>query len=352
MKPVHTLFALLLSLTGAPGLAAPTVVLTPDKTVPDVGDSLTVRISLKEFPATHGGGIDLSFNPEVVRVEAVNVDSSTWRFINRAGTVDNANGTVSDVVFSDFQGVEGDLPVATVQLSVVGEGAINLSAAPSSLNPFSTTGGTLPVVFDNPLASATTSGYTPPADGGDDTGDGGSGDRPGPEPAPEPAPADGGRSAPSAGTVPLVGAGRYAAGAGTRATQQGAPDTSTAVAGTAYAAAVPGTGMPYSGYRLRPGDARTGVTGVEGHAAAAVAAAGQTGSGTGSGAREADAGSMPTPADPVAGQLTGATALTVAGGHSADGTFRGVRPAQWLYLLIGLAAVVVIVNHARRPSNG
>ena len=84
-----------------------------------VGDVISVTVSLSESPKIHGGGVNIEFNPNVFQVQSVNVDS-VWNLGSKQGVINNQTGKIDDVLFANFNGVEGELGVATIQMKVVG----------------------------------------------------------------------------------------------------------------------------------------------------------------------------------------------------------------------------------------
>jgi len=121
-------------------VAAPTINVGTEQADYQVGDIVSVTISLSDSPKTHGGGVSLQFNPEVFQVESVNVDG-VWSFAKKTGEINNQAGKVNDILFANYNGVEGELAVATVQMKVVGTGSSGISLAESAKNPFSDADG-------------------------------------------------------------------------------------------------------------------------------------------------------------------------------------------------------------------
>ena len=149
--------------------AAPTVNLSLSNDAYNVGDTVTVDVVMTDFPRTHGGGINLSYDPKVVNVQNVSIDG-TWSFVNKAGAIDNSAGQVTDIIFTSITGEEGDaLPVAKITMQVVGAGDPNIIASEASTNPFVDTNGRISVVFNNissptSVSEATDETDTPLAD--------------------------------------------------------------------------------------------------------------------------------------------------------------------------------------------
>ena len=103
------------------------------------GDTFTVDIKQDNFPISEGGGIDISFNADLLRVVDVEV-SHLWDFSSKEGIVDNNAGVVSGVLFSSYKGVEGDAVLAKVAFQALSRGEAEITLSESSLNPFASEG--------------------------------------------------------------------------------------------------------------------------------------------------------------------------------------------------------------------
>jgi hypothetical protein len=141
--------------------AAPTVNIIPNQANYQVGDTILLSVSLSESPPIHGGGLNIAFNPNVIQAQSVVIDS-TWSFASRPGIINNAAGSIGDILFASFNTVEGELGVAIIQLAVVGDGDSALSVTKSAKNPFSDADGQV-VAFDinNLFAFSTQVAETP-----------------------------------------------------------------------------------------------------------------------------------------------------------------------------------------------
>jgi len=140
---ILSLLALLFSL----GVySAPTINVIPNQSSYQVGDAVFLAISLSDAPDIHGGGLNISFNPTVIQAQSVVIDS-VWKFATRTGVINNAQGSIADILFSNFNTVSGNLGVAIIQLTVVGNGDSALSVTESAKNPFSDDNGQV-ISFD------------------------------------------------------------------------------------------------------------------------------------------------------------------------------------------------------------
>ena len=143
----------LLTTFATAALAEPTVGFSASRIKAGVGETITIQIVMSDFPTTEGGGLTLRFNPSVVRVVDVEIDSATWNFVTRDGVIDNDKGRVKDLLFSSFSGVAGDAVVATVTLETLGRGRSRLKLVESGLNPFGSGGNSLDVAIIKSVVS-------------------------------------------------------------------------------------------------------------------------------------------------------------------------------------------------------
>lgn len=112
-----------------------------------VGDSVVIEVNMENFPATEGGGINVSFNPDVIHINSIKVDD-TWDFAHQAGVIDNQAGTVTDILFSSFASPGGSINIATINATVVGTGASPIAIIESNKNPFAAQGARVVVEFE------------------------------------------------------------------------------------------------------------------------------------------------------------------------------------------------------------
>jgi hypothetical protein len=131
------LFVLLFSFTVQASL---TVNIIPNQPAYQVGDTVLLAVTLSGAPKIHGGGLNVNFNPNVINAQSVVLDN-TWGFASRTGVINNTAGRISDILFASFSTVEGELPVAIIQLSVIGYGDSGFNVTESAKNPFSDANG-------------------------------------------------------------------------------------------------------------------------------------------------------------------------------------------------------------------
>ena len=128
--------------------ADPVVTFSPSKATLSVNETVTVDILMQDFPVSEGGGVSLKFNPAIIRVTGVELDTVNWNFVGGTGEIDNEAGVVADILFSNFKGVSGTATIATVQFRAIKSGKTQLRLTESSLNPFASEGNRVPVTFE------------------------------------------------------------------------------------------------------------------------------------------------------------------------------------------------------------
>lgn len=112
-----------------------------------VGDTVSVDLLMSDFALTNGGGVELHYDPALVQVNSVVVDGTVWSFAKRDGDINNADGVVSDILFSSYQGVSGNAKIATIELEFIGKGKGKISLSESGSNPFASNGAQMAVTF-------------------------------------------------------------------------------------------------------------------------------------------------------------------------------------------------------------
>jgi len=125
--------------------AAPTISFSESVVKSHAGETFTVDIIMSDFPTTEGGGVTLKFNPEKLQVTNVTVDNSIWQFVNNDGDI--SRGTVSDILFSSFQGVTGNAKIASIQFQSIKKGRSRIRLEESESNPFASNGVAIDVDF-------------------------------------------------------------------------------------------------------------------------------------------------------------------------------------------------------------
>lgn len=111
------------------------------------GEAFTLDITVNDFTTSEGGSVTLLFDPTLLQVVKVDVDSSVWDFVNKNGQINNVGGSVSDIIFSSYQGVSGDAKVATIEFKSINNGTSEIILKESSANPFASNGLEMVVSF-------------------------------------------------------------------------------------------------------------------------------------------------------------------------------------------------------------
>jgi len=116
--------------------AAGSLVVTPASNTVNPGDSFALLVRGSGFTDNVvGGGFDLSFDPNVLALTSVSIDTVVWEFVSSSGQIDNVLGKLSDVYFNSFKSVlpTGDFSVATLQFTAKagGNSLVQMSASPS-----------------------------------------------------------------------------------------------------------------------------------------------------------------------------------------------------------------------------
>lgn len=146
----HTLHALAAALlfTGA-AHAGPQVQINPGAASLLPGEWVDVTITGTAFDMTTvGGGLSLHWNPDVLDLESVLMDATTWEFNRNGGLLDAASGTLSDMYFNSFAGRSGSFGIATLRFVADKPGSTLLAMSASGDFPFGDEmGDVIPVGF-------------------------------------------------------------------------------------------------------------------------------------------------------------------------------------------------------------
>lgn len=128
--------------------AEPSVSFSAEKVKTTVGSEFSLDVVMADFPVTEGGGVSVQFDPSVLEVANVSINSDEWRFVNRTGDIDNADGIVSEILFSSYQGVTGNATIATIQFKAIGKGKAKIKLQEAESNPFASAGEKIDVSFE------------------------------------------------------------------------------------------------------------------------------------------------------------------------------------------------------------
>lgn len=144
------LAVIFISLSTITSVSAATVSFSSPSTSVLVGQnfSLDIMAHFSSSEAIDGGGLNLSFSPLIVNVTGITVNDALFEFSPSPGSINNATGMVSDIIFNSFANTpSGNFLIATVNFTAIGAGNSVLTLTESSLNPFALSGMPVPVTF-------------------------------------------------------------------------------------------------------------------------------------------------------------------------------------------------------------
>ncbi|MDH5387579.1 MAG: thrombospondin type 3 repeat-containing protein [Gammaproteobacteria bacterium] len=124
-----------------------------------------------------GGGVNVSFDPNVINVVSVSIDETVWNFGPTGidtGTINNVSGSVSGILVNTLGSVTGNFTVATVTFQIVGSAGASTDLTLSELiiNPWASNGAAINPGYINGIVTITSVAITDTdGDGIDDTSD-------------------------------------------------------------------------------------------------------------------------------------------------------------------------------------
>lgn len=104
-------------------------------------DTFSLTIMGSAFPEIVGGGLNLDFDPAVVQIDSVAINTTVFDFYTAEGSLDNLVGTLTDTSFNTFAGVSGSFDIMTIGFTAVGAGVSTLMLSESSIAVFSDSSG-------------------------------------------------------------------------------------------------------------------------------------------------------------------------------------------------------------------
>jgi hypothetical protein len=127
---------------------AAVVLFNPSSTTVDVGQIFEVGVEGSDFDTElDGGGLNLSFDPNVLQVLDV-VFAPGWNFFVYAGDIDNTRGTITGTEFNQFGSAKvGSFPILSYKFQAIALGTSLLQLTEYSGNPFASDGGLVPISF-------------------------------------------------------------------------------------------------------------------------------------------------------------------------------------------------------------
>lgn len=138
-------------LLGLGSAQAATVTFDPNPESVSLNDIFSLDIVGQNFlSVVDGGGVDFTFDKNVVNVLSVSIDLLVWDFFVQNGTIDNLLGTVDGIAVNALSNVgPGNFTVATVQFQAVGVGTTSLVLSEYALNTFASGGSPINPSFSN-----------------------------------------------------------------------------------------------------------------------------------------------------------------------------------------------------------
>lgn len=168
MKNVKKII-LVISLFLSGHLSAATITWETPTTNVNVNDVFTVNVVGTGFLSNvDGGGVNISFDQNLVNVLSVSIDESVWDFGGfgiSTGTINNSNGTLDGIMVNADADVTGDFVVATIEMQAISAGSSLLSLTEYTLNPWASGGSMINPDFvdGSVIASASTTVPVPAA---------------------------------------------------------------------------------------------------------------------------------------------------------------------------------------------
>lgn len=126
---------------------AATISFDTSSSTTSLGQTFSLSIIGTDFlNSADGGGIDLSFNKDVISILSVSINESVWDFGGlgiSTGTIDNSLGTVNGIMVNTFADVGTAFTVATIEFQAIGLGVSDLLLNEFNLNPWASGGSVI-----------------------------------------------------------------------------------------------------------------------------------------------------------------------------------------------------------------
>lgn len=150
IKPVSAAVALAVSSLIGPAAYAASIDLTPISQAVNVGDTFFVDFVGKGFASPlDGGGFNLAFDPSVVRLDSVVIDTTKWEFLPSGGLIDNTSGTATDISFNTFVNSNvGDFNIGRFNFTALAIGTSPFTMTDSAAFPFGSGGVPVNVTYN------------------------------------------------------------------------------------------------------------------------------------------------------------------------------------------------------------
>lgn len=134
---------------GSVATAAPTVGFDNSNISVKVGDIFSVNVIGNDFLAdVDGGGFNLLVDKALLKIDSITVLTSLWEFKPQNGTINNADGTASEIQFNTFVNHNnGTFNIASLQFTALSAGIGQLNLSESIKNPFASGGDAINPTF-------------------------------------------------------------------------------------------------------------------------------------------------------------------------------------------------------------
>ncbi len=143
-KLVLSLFAMF---AASVSYAIPQVSFVYDQQDLKVGDVLNVDVKASDLPKTEGGGFSVVFDSSKLKAVSSDVNTNDWTFKTHNGDIDNDNGRVSNVMFTEFDGNDGSVKLASLVFEVLQDGDVSIGLEESTKSPFASNGEKINVQY-------------------------------------------------------------------------------------------------------------------------------------------------------------------------------------------------------------
>ena len=128
---------------------AATITFDPNPKTVNLGSTFTLDIVGTGFSGTEGGGAEFLFDETILQVNSVTIDTGVWDTFTNDGTINNANGDVTNIAVAAFNDPGSNFIVATVEFTAVGDGFTDLILSENPLNPWASGGNTINPTLTN-----------------------------------------------------------------------------------------------------------------------------------------------------------------------------------------------------------
>ena len=110
-----------------------------------LGSEFSLVVMGSDFPAISGGGLTLLFDPAVLQITSVTINTSVFEFYigdgPEKGVLNNSLGSLTNTAFNSIVGATGNFSIMTIKFTAIGSGTTMLSLSESSIWVFSDTRG-------------------------------------------------------------------------------------------------------------------------------------------------------------------------------------------------------------------